>query len=167
MSFASETIKNSLLEMLHSDIKFSRGNTNGQKLVVKYGRQFLPISRPKGIRQKTKKACFANSLYVAEAGRGFYVEGYAMKADLRPHDPFHHAWSTRDGIHAFDTTLVDNSDCLYFGIVIPSALLWEHCHDGYIKPILDHSTAFEELETMLQRALSSPPDYGTFNATAR
>jgi hypothetical protein len=78
---------------------------------------------------------------------------------MKLHHCIHHAWSTRDGIHAFDTTLADNSDCSYLGIVIPFELLWEHCRDGIIKPILDYSASYEEMETVLQRALSSPPDF--------
>ncbi len=160
MNFHSKTTINSLLKVLRSDVELSRGNTDVQKLVLKYGRQLFPVARPKGIRQRTRKQCFNNSFHIANDGRGFYVEGFAMKGGLRLHLAFHHAWSTRDGIHAFDTTLVDNSDCLYYGIVIPFELLYEHFRDG--KTVLDYSTSYEEMETALQHALSSPPDYGTF-----
>ena len=62
-----------------------------------------------------------NSLLIAAAeGQAYYVEGFAMKTGLRI--PFHHAWNTRNGIDAFDSTLVDNSDCLYLGIAIPTKL---------------------------------------------
>jgi hypothetical protein len=158
---------NNLLSELQRDVEMSRGNTSVEKLVLKYGRSFNPVTRPKGIRQRAAKACFKNSLLVADAGRAFYVEGFAMKTSLGRRSTFRHAWSTRDGINAFDTTLKDNSDCLYLGVAIPTKLVWEKWFKTDGTPFLDARKSFEEIEALLQRALSSPLPYDVFKQTAK
>jgi hypothetical protein len=60
---------NNLLSELQRDVEMWRGNTSVESLVLKYGRSFNPVTRPKGIRQRAAKACFKNSLLVADAVR--------------------------------------------------------------------------------------------------
>jgi hypothetical protein len=157
-----------LLGTLRRDVSISFGNTDVQKLVLKYGRPFSPGPRPIGIRQRTSKQCFMNSFLVAEEGRAFYVEGYALKISSPSKHAFQHAWNTLDGIRAFDTTLKDNSDCLYLGVVVPVGLVGEELFKvGHYIPFLDARKPFAEMEALLQRALNSPPAYEEFKSTAR
>jgi hypothetical protein len=76
-------------------------NLKVEELVLKYGRPFISVDRPKGFRLGAKKECFLNSYYAADKGQGFYVEGYGLHEDWL----FHHAWITLDGLHAVDVTL--------------------------------------------------------------
>lgn len=71
------------------------GNTGVEQMVLKYGRPFIATGRPQGYRKQAAKNCYLNSFYLADADRGFYVEGYA----LLPGHLFQHAWITMDGIH--------------------------------------------------------------------
>ena len=69
--------------------------------------------------QMRNKACFQNAGMLALAGRGEYVEGFAMDNG----QPFAHAWITLDGVHAIDPTLPDATRYTYFGIQVPVAIL--------------------------------------------
>jgi hypothetical protein len=156
---------NKLILELRRDVEMSHGNTDLQQLILRYGRWFNPVPRPKGIEQRQAKGCFLNSLLIAaDEGQAFYVEGFAMKTGLRI--PFHHAWNTRNGIDAFDTTLVDSSDCLYLGIAIPTKLaLDERFADDEQFPLLDARKSFGRMEDLLKLALSNPPNYDKFKQT--
>jgi hypothetical protein len=59
MMFAGAKFNDPLLEKLRREIEFSHGNSDAQKLVLKYGRRFFPAARPNGIRKRTRKQCFA------------------------------------------------------------------------------------------------------------
>jgi hypothetical protein len=77
-------------------------------------REFVPIKRPAGYRQRKAKACFDNCSELALDDRGKYCEGFAVSAES---DAFavHHAWITLDGIHAIDPTFKEPG-AFYFGI---------------------------------------------------
>jgi hypothetical protein len=142
-------------------IDFSResnvGNTSVEQLVLKYGRPFIGGGRPKGYRQRAAKNCYLNSFYLADADRGFYVEGYA----LRPGHLFQHAWITIDGTHAVDVTLQNISDCLFFGILFPLKTISEEIRSRGDRPfpLLDHAQSMEAMEDLIRRAIRSPPDF--------
>jgi hypothetical protein len=91
MTTEGEETNSLLSEDLRRDVELSFGNTDVQKLVLKYGRPFYPVPRPKGIRQRVRKGCFGNSFLVADDGRAIYAEGYAMTTSSRA--PFQHAWN--------------------------------------------------------------------------
>jgi hypothetical protein len=94
-----------------------------ERAVLKHGRAFTGIERPKGFRrQRTMKACFHNAGTLALDGRGTYVEGIAL---LGPDHilPSPHAWITLDGIHAIDPTWKDASMHLYRGIAFPPEIV--------------------------------------------
>jgi hypothetical protein len=147
--------ENQLPAQLRCLTEMSQGNTNVEQLVLKYGRPFSPETCPKGLRLRAKKQCFRNSAEVATAKRGIYVEGYAMSVTQHLHH-VHHAWNTRDGVHAFDVTLREK----YFGIPIPFKLLdREVLATGYYNPFLDYSKPYEKMEALLQCAISFPPDF--------
>jgi hypothetical protein len=78
------------------------------------GREFIPASRPKGYRKGRDKQCFDNAGDLALDGRGKYVEGFAVDAELGRF-AVHHAWITLDGIHAIETTW-RKPGLFYFGI---------------------------------------------------
>ena len=83
--------------------------------VLKYGRAFIGINRPKGYRQRAAKNCYLNSFYLADAERGVYVDGFSLLPDQGL--LFRHAWITLDGIHAVDVTLRHPApECHFFGI---------------------------------------------------
>jgi hypothetical protein len=46
--------------------------------VIEHGRPFVGIKRPRRYGRRAAKQCFHNAAMLAIAGRGTYVEGYAM-----------------------------------------------------------------------------------------
>jgi hypothetical protein len=142
-------------------IDFSRerdiGNTTVEQAVLKYGRPFIGMGRPKGYRQRAAKNCYLNSFYLADADRGVYVEGYA----LLPGHLFQHAWITIDGTHAVDVTLQDISDCQFFGIPFSLKTILDEIRSRGDRPfpLLDHAQPMETMEDLLRRATRSPPDF--------
>lgn len=67
------------------------------------GREFPPISRPKGIRKRRDKACFWNALHVAMQRPEYgYTEGFALTADAPAW--LHHAWVVDEDGQAIDVT---------------------------------------------------------------
>src|SRR5262245_34286586 len=88
-----------------------------EETVLKYGRGYIGIERPKGFRhQRARKQCFRNAAEAALRGRGQYVEGYTLNRTDHLHMIFQHAWITLDGVHAIDQTLPDAPAHDYFGI---------------------------------------------------
>jgi hypothetical protein len=69
-----------------------RCHTKVQEAVLKHGRAFTGIERPKGYRQHAVKKCFTNSASVADGERGFYVEGFALTPIGGT--AVHHGWVT-------------------------------------------------------------------------
>jgi hypothetical protein len=73
--------------------------------VIKYGKPYTRITKPKGLRWRTEKECFYNS-YTAVMNKPelhlHYVEGYVLGGTSLL---VHHAWVTADGHHAIDLTL--------------------------------------------------------------
>ncbi len=95
-----------------------------EEAVLKYGRGYIGIERPKGFRhQRAREKCFMNSADAALRGRGKYVEGYALNRPDHLRMIFHHAWITVDGIHAIDQTLPDPTAHDYFGIPFSNDVL--------------------------------------------
>jgi hypothetical protein len=91
-----------------------------EKAVLKAGRTFIGIERPKGFRQMKQARCFDNAGRLALHGRGTYVEGFVLASW-----PIHHAWLTLDGIHAIDVTMKDATAYHYFGIAFSHEVLYE------------------------------------------
>jgi hypothetical protein len=151
-----------LNRMLQQDVERSHGNTDVEKLVLKYGRSFTPAPCPKGFRQRAKKGCFSNSLTLAGEERAIYVQGFALRIVDGRRISFPHAWNTHDGVTAFDTTLKNNSGVRYLGIAIPTNLAVEEYFNGQKIPFLDARKSFERMEELLQLAFNSPPQYGKF-----
>lgn len=53
------------------------------KLLIGDGaRELVPAERPKGYRKGRDKRCFGNATGLAPDGRGKYVEGFAVDAEL-------------------------------------------------------------------------------------
>ena len=92
--------------------------------LIKRGRFFTPVKRPKGFRLGRLKACCCNAARIAIGngidGRGQYVEGYAMSSG----SGFiaKHAWLTTDGSNAIDVTWRDPA-LADFGIVYDTKVL--------------------------------------------
>jgi hypothetical protein len=95
-----------------------------EEAVLKYGRGYIGIERPKGFRgQRARGQCFANAADTALRGRGQYVEGYALNRPDHLRMIFHHAWITVDGVHAIDQTLADAPAHDYFGVPFANDVL--------------------------------------------
>src|SRR4029077_3967187 len=91
------------------------------RAVLRFGRAFVGIARPKGLRrQRARKQCFMNATTIALSGRGTYVEGFATSGSARA---VLHAWITLDGEHAIDLTWPDADKCQYFGIPFSNEVL--------------------------------------------
>jgi hypothetical protein len=95
-----------------------------EEVVLKYGRAYIGIERPKGFRrQRAREHCFMNAADAALRGRGQYVEGYALNRPDHLRMIFHHAWITVDGVHAIDQTLADAPAHDYFGVPFANDVL--------------------------------------------
>lgn len=138
-----------LTRALRLDVENAFGSANVQEVVLKHGRPFIPQTRPTDVRLRTKKQCFINFATLAVEERGMYVEGYAMTpADFH----FAHAWITRDGIHAIDTTLRSILDFQFLGIPFsPKAFSSELSARSGILPLLDNMMSIDELEALIAR----------------
>jgi hypothetical protein len=132
------------------------GTTKVEQAVLKYGRPFTGIERPKGYRQRAMKKCFTNSADVADGERGVYVEGFALTPIAGK--AVHHGWVTLDGVHAIDVTFKDAPKCWFFGIPFSEEVVgrWVTRWAGYL-PLIDPYASDEEIEELLQDALSNPP----------
>jgi hypothetical protein len=88
--------------------------------VIKDGRPFIGIIKPKGFRWRKAKQCFYNSLTTvlnkeSEMPELRYVEGYV----LTEFGPVHHAWVAPDVVHAIDLTLREEPFA-YYGVIVPT-----------------------------------------------
>ena len=93
-----------------------------EAFVLKYGTEFRGEKRPKGIRKRKMKECFANSSRMLTDHHGLtYYEGYALSDKFA--FPFLHAWNVKDG-KVIDTTLPDPENYQYIGIAFTEAELW-------------------------------------------
>jgi len=110
-----------------------------EKAVLKYGRSFVGIERPKGYRPRAPKNCYQNAGDLACTGRGQYVEGFAISGNTGA--CCQHAWITIDGVHAIDVTWRNAVQCHYFGIVFPAEVLatWmlKRGYWGLLDPVED------------------------------
>jgi hypothetical protein len=163
MSIELDGGENPVATAIRRRIQRDFGDTTIERLVLKYGRPFTGVERPKGYRLGTKKQCYMNSFVLADEGhgdarRGFYVEGLALRGDHL----FQHAWVTLDGQHAIDVTLRQPaSENHFFGIPFShEILLAEACSRGKRDcfPLLQWLYPTES-ETLLNKALASPPEY--------
>ena len=77
-----------IVRHLQSYVNMVGWNVQTQRLVLKFGRPFKGIKRPKGIRLGRKKLCFSNAMNLVDQDGPTYVEGYALN---RSGWPFHHA----------------------------------------------------------------------------
>jgi hypothetical protein len=135
-------------------------NLKVEEVVLKYGRPFTAVNRPKGFRLGAKKECFLNSYYAADKGQGVYVEGYGLIEDWL----FQHAWITLDGLHAVDVTLRGSvSGYQFFGIPIPLVIMRAEAvvREGQL-PLLNHALPTAKMEEILQGATAIPPDYAAY-----
>ena len=68
---------------LTADVVLENRGTEGERLVLEYGRPFVGIARPKGYRRRWMvKQCFRNAGILADTGRGTYCEGFVDSASL-------------------------------------------------------------------------------------
>jgi hypothetical protein len=135
-----------------------RGCCTGRarEAVLKYGRPFTGIQRPKGYRQRAMKHCFTNSFDVTDGKRVFYVEGFALTPNAG--SAFHHGWVMLDGVHAVDVTLKEATKCWYFGIPFSSKIVMRWVTRwGNTLPLIDPYASDADIEELLQDALSHPP----------
>jgi hypothetical protein len=140
-------VKRELLSHV-SDALRRNGNVRVEEVILKHGRPFIGIKRPKGYRQRAIKNCFANAGELALAGRGIYVEGYA---NVPGQPPVHHAWVTSDGVHAIDTTFSDPApNCLYFGIPFAREVLKNWIIHRKTWGMLDAAYPIKEMEELLE-----------------
>jgi hypothetical protein len=96
--------------------RFSIGNA-----VLRHGREYIGIARPKGFhQQRARQTCFRNAADTALQGRAQYVEGFVMS---RRGALLHHAWLSVDGVHAINQTLPDAPELAYLGIPFSNAVL--------------------------------------------
>lgn len=124
-------VSSEIVTYLQQAVANSSGNVDTQVLVLRFGRQFVPAPRPPGMRLRAPKKCFSNAANRVDSGI-YYVEGYAM---LPGQPPFHHAWLSRDGVHAIEVTLRNKiEDCAFFGILFPPPIFVRF--SGYGKPLL-------------------------------
>jgi hypothetical protein len=115
------------------------------RAVLKYGRPYTATQRPRGLRIRAPKRCYANAGILAQERHiGTYVEGFAMTA-TQP--PFQRAWITLDGTDAVEVTLRDPpNECLYFGIPLSSETIRRFkCRTYNWGPLLDASELFQVL----------------------
>ena len=133
---------------------FLTGNEEADRLILKYGRPFVGIKRPKYFRRRAAKACFSNAYTLTMEKGGTYCEGVAVGKSLG----FHHAWITLDGEDAIDVTLPDAQDHSYYGIEFRSdqfdRFAASRMKDGFLRPILGYPVDDQLrnfLRDMLQR----------------
>jgi hypothetical protein len=69
--------------------------------VEQYGREYIPVPRPKGFRRGKPGQCWTTALaWVRKHPEATYVEGIATIYGRE----YHHCWITLDGVHAIDPT---------------------------------------------------------------
>jgi hypothetical protein len=122
-----------------------------QKTVLKYGRPFIGIERPKGYRQRKMKDCFSNSADIALDKRGFYVEGFAL-GQTGGAWSVQHGWNTTDGI-----PYKDAPKHWYFGIPFSEKALVRAMRPYW--PILDYAASADEIEELMEYAARHPPKF--------
>jgi hypothetical protein len=163
MGIELEEVENPVVSKMRRQIQQDFGNLTIERLVLKYGRSFKGIERPKDYELGRKKQCYTNSFNLADAGhgdshRGFYVEGFALRGDHL----FQHAWVTPDGLHAIDVTLREPaSENYFFGIPFSHKLLFaEACSrdNRACLPLLDCLYPTES-DALVRTAVTSPPQY--------
>jgi hypothetical protein len=122
----------------------SHGNVDAHRVVLQYGRPFTGVPRPKGYRQWARRQCFRNSHSIAERGQAHYCEGFVISP--RVGIGMLHAWVTLDGANAVDVTLLDGTECGYFGIsfghpmmkqLIIDIMLETGCWPSLLSPPID------------------------------
>jgi hypothetical protein len=161
-----EEVENPVVSKIRRYIQGDFGDLTIERLVLKYGRSFKGIERPKDYKLGKIKQCYMNSFTLADAGhgdshRGFYVEGFVLRGDHL----FQHAWVTPDGLHAIDVTLREPaSENYFFGIPFSHKLLLaEACsrekRDCF--PLLQWLFPTES-EALVQKAVASPPEYPNY-----
>ena len=133
-----------------------------EKAVLKLGRSYTGIQRPKGYRKGKARRCFFNAGDLAAQELGIYVEGFAFPT--LGSRPIHHAWITLDGVHAVDVTWDSAPDCAYFGIAFSGRVVrrWA-CREGYWEPLLGRDDA--ETFAMLEQARQHPPVFNSSEAS--
>ena len=125
------------------------------KAVLKVGRTFIGIARPKGYRQMKQKQCFGNAAKLALHNRGIYVEGFVLTPGSWP---IHHAWLTLDEVHAIDVTLKDAPACHYLGIPFSHEVLCEWYIRRGCRSSLLHGDE-EKTHALLEYARLHPPSF--------
>jgi hypothetical protein len=122
----------------------------GQRAAFMYGKAYTWTEKPRGWRMKPLGKCFQNSALLALEPGVAYVEGYARRGWVF----WHHGWVTLDGIHAVDVTWRDaGPETEYFGVEIPTKVLWDSLNRCVFGPVLDNPLVDELMDTCDLRPL--------------
>lgn len=135
---------NPVLLQLKKEVTFidrrGLGDCRAHRFVMETGRTFRATPRPKGFRhQRAVGQCFKNAASATLAGRGIYVEGFAMSASGVP---VLHAWLSVDGESVIDQTWRDPANCWYFGIPFTAAAVAKMCLRGTYGMLSPFDTTF-------------------------
>jgi hypothetical protein len=127
-----------LLQSFPPSMGWEPSSAEKARAVLRFGRPFVGIARPKGFRRQRKlKACYMNAVTMAFRGCGTYVEGFARSGSSGIVTD--HAWITLDGEHAIDQTWPDADKCQYFGIPFSEKVLTKvmrrHGYYGLLDPV--------------------------------
>ncbi len=112
------------LAYLRRDLAFRAERDASARYVLEHGKPFVPSQRPKGLRKRRNRYCFANAASVVGdyPDLGYrYCEGWAVSASGHSL-AIQHAWLTVDGSTAVDVTWLEPG-LAYLGVMIESAEL--------------------------------------------
>lgn len=88
-----------------------------EDFVLKHGKFYESVPRPRGLRLGMPKACFANSIFLGARRNWKYVEGYATPIldNGASIFPVHHGWNLDDKGRLVDSTW-KRIGSAYFGV---------------------------------------------------
>jgi len=113
-----------------------------ESIVLRYGRPFPVIPKPKDVRKHKAGQCYSNAYHLAYQCNWQYVEGFAL-CDFGI--PLQHAWAVDGNDNAVDNTWRPEG-LAYFGIAIDQKMSDEILFDSRTYGILDFSKPkFREL----------------------
>lgn len=92
-----------------------------ERLILEFGKDYIPKKRPKGIKKQQNRECFRNATnLVLDNSDLEYVEGYAIHDGLIP---LQHAWTVNKQDEVVDPTWSNPELSEYRGVVISRDIL--------------------------------------------